>query len=227
MPAYTSLPGAKIGLLTSGLPAYCFGGFADNVSPTRMTVSNVALTTNVATLTVQVIEGNIPAVGSLVTVTGTQSTSGLFNVSQVALTGVTIDATSGAGTITFALTHANVGTAPNSGLAVVQTPETSEAIANGSSVAWSAPFQPSQLNQGRSIKAVVSFPTIPTTGTVTLQEAIVNQDSEFSGIATVASVAGGVVTGGTADVTGTPGRFYRLNYASLAGSGLIIGKLLA
>ncbi len=35
MPAYTSVPGARIGLLTAGVPAYCFGSFDDRVAPTR------------------------------------------------------------------------------------------------------------------------------------------------------------------------------------------------
>ena len=122
MPNYPTNPLAAIPLALPGTPVYAFGSFNDRVSPTKMGISNVALTTNVATLTVQVYEGNIPAVGSLITVQGTQNSAGLFNVVNVALTGVTINAITGAGTVTFALTHANVGSAADSGIAIVPQP---------------------------------------------------------------------------------------------------------
>lgn len=122
MPNYPTNPLAAIPLALPGIPVYAFGSFNDRVSPSKMGISNVALTTNVATLTVQVYEGNIPAVGSFITVTGTQQASGAFNVANVALTGVTINATTGAGTVTFALTHANVSSVADSGLAIVPQP---------------------------------------------------------------------------------------------------------
>ena len=109
MPTYSNNPlQYRVTALTPGQVGFSWGGFDDRVSPTRMLVSNVALTTNVATLTVQMTEGPVPLVGSLIYVQGTQSTSGLFNVSGVALASVTISSTTGAGTLTFALTHANV-----------------------------------------------------------------------------------------------------------------------
>jgi hypothetical protein len=148
MPAYSLNPLQRIKLALPGLPVYLFGSLAQTTAPTRMTVSNVALTSNVATLTVQIIEGNIPIVGALVSVTGTQQASGAFNVSQVALTGVTINATTGAGTITFALTHANVGSVADSGLAVAPQPVVPEAITlNESSEACALPM----AQDGKSI----------------------------------------------------------------------------
>ena len=230
MPAYNGNPGATHNLLQSGVPAYCFGSFNDRVSPTRMTVSNVALTTNVATLTVQVIDGNIPAVGSAIWVTGTTSTSGAFNVgsatSPVKLTGVTIDAVSGAGTITFALTHANVTSAPDSGLVTVVTPEVPETLVAGSSIAWTCPIQPSELNQGHALKAVVSLPTTPTAVTVNLQEAMSDIDSEYSTMTAVVTTASGTPSSGQITFSVVQGRFYRLNVSGITGSGTIVGKLL-
>lgn len=127
MPNYSASPFAPLPLSPEPqIPVFVFGGFNDRTQPTKMGVSNVALTTNVATLTVQIYEGNIPAVGSLITVTGTVSTAGLFNVTNVALTGVTINATTGAGTVTFALTHANVASAADAGIAIVLQPWTYE-----------------------------------------------------------------------------------------------------
>ena len=144
MPAFSASPSLQVPLLMPGTPLYLWGSYNDKISPTSMQVSNEALTTNVATLTVKVYSGNIPAVGSLITVTGTQTSSGAFNVTNVALTGVTIDAVTGAGTLTFALTHANVGSTADSGKAVVTTPVVLEAVPNpgattGSSICCAIP----------------------------------------------------------------------------------------
>src|ERR1035438_2878575 len=118
MPAYSNNPLQAIALALPGTPVYVWGSLSDRISPTKMTVSNVALTSNVATLTVQVIEGNVPIAGQLVTVQGTQAVSGAFNVTAIAIASATINATTGAGTITYALVHANVTSAADSGLAV-------------------------------------------------------------------------------------------------------------
>jgi hypothetical protein len=123
MPNYNNSPFAPLPQVAlPGIPVFAFGSFNDRAAPTKMGISQVALTANVATLTVQLYEGNIPAVGSLITVQGTVSAGGAFNVVNVALTGVTINATSGAGTVTFALTHANVGATADSGFAIVPQP---------------------------------------------------------------------------------------------------------
>lgn len=148
MPQYSSDPTLAIALALPGTPVYVWGSLSDRIAPTRMTITNVALTTNVATLTVQVIEGNIPAVGALVTVRGTQQASGAFNVTAVAITGVTINATTGAGTITFALTHANVGSAADSGMAIAPQAIVFESVTtNENSVAVALPM----AQDGKSI----------------------------------------------------------------------------
>lgn len=231
MPAYSQSPFDAVTLLQSGKPEYVFGTFSDTVAPARMLISNVALTTNVATLTVTVVEGPIPAVGSLVTVKGCPTTSGTFNVTAVAIASVSINAVTGQGTITFALTHANVVSVASSGVAIAQTPEVAEALVNGASVAVCVPISNSELNQGRSIKAVVNFPSLPTTATVTIQEAISNKNSEFSDIGTVPVqvVSGGATTTpGQLTIVGTPGMFYRLNVSGVTGgtSPTIVGKIL-
>ena len=78
-----------------GQPTYLFGTFNWDVSPSKMAVSNVALTSNVATITVAVIEGPIPTVGSLISVIQTQSTSGLFNVNRAPYSGAFTPYTAG------------------------------------------------------------------------------------------------------------------------------------
>jgi hypothetical protein len=178
-----------------GQPTYLFGTFNWDVSPSKMAVSNVALTSNVATLTVQLYEGPVPVVGQLVSVMQTQSTSGLFNVNRVALSGVTLDA-NGAGTITYALTHANVGSAADSGQAWADPYETPDALANGYSIPVSLQVQPAEQRMQRQIVTEVTFPSLPTTATVKLYGAMAPPyKARFADLSqTVATVAGGVQT---------------------------------
>lgn len=226
--AYNSAPNAPIAALVAGKPSYSYGSFNTRVPNTQMSVSKVAITSNVATLTVQVLTGEIPAVGSLVSVTGTQTNSSIFNVSNVALTGVTIDAVTGAGTITFALTHADVSTTTDNGTAIVKTPEVAVALANGSGTQFAIQHNSAVPQNGRTVAAVVSLPSLPTTATVTLQGAIADQDSEYADIFTVASVTGGVMTGGSGSVSIVNYNFVRLHVASVTGgsSPTIVGKIL-
>src|SRR6185312_8273967 len=135
MTAYVNNPFQPAKFVMPGVACYLWGSHNDYASNTQMRVTNVALTSNVATLTVQVFDGNVPVAGSLVSVQQTQTASGAFNVNRVALTSTTIDATTGAGTIVFPLTHANVGSAADTGLAVIEVPETPEALVAGASIA--------------------------------------------------------------------------------------------
>lgn len=221
MPSYVNSAFQGSQLLVRGVASYLFGSYNYKQGNTVMSVSNVALTSNVATLTVQITAGEVPLVGSLISVQQTASTSGLFNVNRVALTGVTIDGTTGAGTVTFALTHANVTSAPDAGSAVVEVPEKSETLANGASiaVACTMPFA-----EQFTVPLAVTFPggVLPTAVTVTLQVALRNVDSEFTNTSTAVVVATAAYTTGKGPVveaTLERGYFYRVLV-----SGLTIGS---
>ena len=224
MPAYINSPFAPPPvLLQKGVAAYLWGTYNYHQAPTRMLVNNVALTSNVATITVQITEGEIPAVGALISVLQTQSTSGLFNVKRVAVTGATITG-NGAGTITFALTHADVATAADTGSAIVEVPEVPETLANGASIPCciQAPEGDSQF----TVPFAVTFPTLPTTATVSIQAALHDIDSEYTTLVTAGAVATSVQTVGPFGyVTLQRGYFYRFLVASLAGSGTIVAKI--
>jgi hypothetical protein len=195
MPYYVDNPFQTVQQLVPGQPCYLFGTYNFDIAPSRMYVTNVALTSNVATITVAVIEGPIPTVGSLISVIQTQSTSGLFNVNRATITGVTIDSTTGLGTITFALTHANVVSAADSGLAMVDTPEVGDALANGYSIPCALQAQPAEQRLQRGLMATVTFPSLPTAATVKLYGAMTNQKSQFTDLGvTLSSVSGGVAT---------------------------------
>lgn len=218
MPSYVNTPFApNPRLLTAGWPEWLFGSFATDVAPTRFQVTNVALTSNVATVSGYVREGNIPAVGSLISIQGTASTSGLFNVSNVAIASVTINATTGIGTITFALTHANVATAADSGQAIVPQAVQTEALANGSSIPCVPPANDPNTDAARTFTAQVYFPSLPTTATVTVQGSLTNNDADYQNLGTVGTVVGGAITLSQAEFQLTNERFLRFNVSAVTG----------
>lgn len=218
MAVYSDSPFQSYPMIVPGSPIYLFGGFNDKVGPTVMQVSNVALTSNVATLTVQVTSGNIPANGSFISVQGTQNTSGLFNVTNVALTGVTINATTGAGTVTFALTHANVSSTADSGQAIVPQPVTYTSVSvNDKSIAVAIADSP----QGKSIQGIgieVNWATGTSAGTVAVQCANTRLDSEFQ---TVSSI---VWPNTRYDPAGLTADFVRVQVTALSGATSIAVK---
>ena len=78
----------------------------------KFAVTNFALTSNVATLTGIIIAGNIPAVGDFISTQGQP-----FDVTDATITGVSINADSGIGTITYAATNADIGSVASGGIA--------------------------------------------------------------------------------------------------------------
>jgi hypothetical protein len=206
-----------------GLPVFLLGTFSYITAPTIMQITNVALTSNVATLTVKVIEGNIPTTAQTIYVTCDNS---IFNGDATTITGVTIDATTGIGTLTYAKTHANVASVAATGLAEAPVVATTDALANGSSVPASLQSNTGP-NNGRSIRFDVTVPSLPTTATITAQSAVTNVDSDYQNLGTVASVTGGTLSGGSAIFTDIIANFVRFNITSVTGgsSPTITGKV--
>jgi len=72
----------------------------------------------------------------------------------------------------------------------------------------------------------VTFDTIPTAVTVTLQVAIRDIDSEYTSTTTVITVTGsGYTSGPLAEITLQRGYFYRFLVSGLTGGSKIIGKI--
>lgn len=225
MPAYSSSPFAPTPILAlPGNPAYVFGSFNDRVAPSKLQVTNVALTANVATLTVQLLEGNIPAVGSLISVQGTQSTAGLFNVTNVALASVTINATSGAGTLTFALTHANVASAADSGFAIVPAPYVGETITppEASVVVALPPAEKALVG----ISAECTWSAAPSAAVVNLQVADANPQLDASFVTVDTLTFTGTQQTLRSDQAGLTANYARLQVPSHTGSETLVGKIL-
>src|ERR1039458_3961572 len=96
-------------LLVQGRPEYTFGSWQDRTGPTFGYVVSDSAVTTTGTLTFRVASGNVPAVGSLITVVGTTNGSGNLNVTNAQiLSAVTTDA--GISTVTYAITSSTVAT---------------------------------------------------------------------------------------------------------------------
>lgn len=223
--AYINSPFQQPILALKGVGTYLWGKFDYKVGDTRLFVTNTALTSNVATVTVQRVTGPAPVVGAYVSIINTTSTTGLFNVNRAIITATTIDPVTDVGTITFALTHANVGAAADTGTVIVEPSEVGETLVNNSfSIAcvYQAPEDDSQA----TIPMAVTFPTLPTAVTATLQVAIKNENPEFTNTTTVVTVAASAYTAGpVVEATLQRGYLYRIAITGLSGSGTVVAKL--
>jgi hypothetical protein len=191
MPPYQAPPtGAPPLQLLPGVPGYAFGSRNVNLPTTRMTVTAVAVSSNVVTLSVIVLEGNIPVVGQLITVTGTTSDGGAANVANIALTGVTITAATGKGTVTYAATASDQVKTSDSGTAYVLVGETGDALTNSTSQQFALPSVAGQNDNGLTLTWSTNYPVPPATVSMALQAAEVDVDSQYSTLDTSTNVGG-------------------------------------
>lgn len=225
MPAYTNSPFSNPILAMKGVPVYLFGSFDPRVGNTKAYLTNSALTSNVATVTVQITDGPMPVVGGLISIINSTAGSAALNVSRAVITGVTISSATGAGTITFALTNADIASVADAGTVIIEPSEVGEALAEGASIACviQAPEGDSQF----TVPIAVTFPIMPTAVTVTLQKALKNLDAEYTNTSCVVQVAGSAfVSGPVVEAALERGYCYRLLVSGLTGSSkTIVGKL--
>jgi len=236
MPAYNQNPiGKVVQQAVPGQPAYCYGSLNTLVAPTRMNITNVALTSNVATLSVTVIEGNLPVVGQLVSVAGCSNS--VFNTTTpLAITAVSFTNTpeDGKGTISFALTHADVVSAAATGAAMAPQVEVGESIVAGASAEVAIPANTPFPENGRAMLFEVYFPTLPTGVTVAVQGASVNVDNDYTTLGTIAVVAASTLSGASNTggnvaslyFDGVRENFIRYLVSGLTGTGKIVAKVV-
>lgn len=128
MPAYNASPfSTRAPLILTGQEAYSWGTYAESVPTLKFLIKNVAITTNVATITVQLWEGVVPVVGQLISTQGLVNIPNVTNIAITAVTGFTTGDKSN-GTIAYALTNANVVSIADSGLALVPNMPVFEAL---------------------------------------------------------------------------------------------------
>jgi hypothetical protein len=216
MPPFITVPPAitpRRGL-QEGLPGYSAGSFALGQAPTRMYVTSVAVAANVVTLGVKLVEGNIPAVGNLITVTGTVVGTAAVNVTRVALTGVTITAATGIGTVTYAATAGNILTTTDGGMAIVDVPELGDTLAVQAYQQFAVP-QPSgpALETGRVVTWSWACPSAPATIALQLEGAVDDVASQYVIVGSSQTTVSGTVIGNVPIAI----RFLRVNVTAFTG----------
>lgn len=219
MPAYNSTPAGNnpVGLLQPGVPAYAFG--TRNVNAPTVLAAIVAPGVSAdgthATLNVVIREGFIPLVGDLITVTGTAAGSGVFNVSNQALTAVSINAQTGVGTLQFALAQ-TVSLTSDSGNVYVKVSSVPELITNNeASQAFSLSDAAGPSDNMRTITMQVVYPSTaaPSTATMTLQGSLFDSDAEYSDLISTTTL-----TNDLQEISLQNVRFVRVKITSLTGT---------
>jgi hypothetical protein len=226
MPQYQLTPFKQVpALLVGGTPQYVYGSYDDRSSPTQGKVLTNAGATTTATLVFQILSGNVPSVGDKITVVGCANSAN-FNVTNAFI--LTVSTTvAGVCTVTYAITSTNQATTADGGQVIIPRLEVGEALQNGASVPVAKAANNALVDQSEVIMVSVSFPILPKTCNVYLQEALVDLDSEYSNIAQVAAVSNSVAAGSVVFPTSieVAGRFYRLAVSGLVGTGTIVGKI--
>jgi hypothetical protein len=223
MPPYQTNPiaGPPPPMLQPGVPVLAFGTLLHGHPTVRAYVTNVAITSNVATVTVQIMEGFIPAVGDLVSIVCSNS---IFNVTDAVITAISITAATGAGTITFALTHADVGSVAASGTVLSTQSPVPLALTGSAQKSQQYAIQAAK-GQGRGISWSYSCPSAPVSIAVQLEGAINDNDADYVLIGTSQTTAAGAQQLATAPVNCN---FVRLQVTASSGGTLptILGRIL-
>lgn len=224
MPAFVVDPNTPRRTLLEGIPGYSAGSFALGQAPTRFYVTSVAIAANVVTLGVKLVEGNIPVVGNLITVRGTVVGTAAVNVTNAALTGVSINPATGVGTVTYAATAANLATTPDGGQATVPVAEVAEALAIQKYQQLGVPYANPENMTGRVVTWSWTTPSAPATIALQLEGAINDNDSEYAIIGTSQTTLNGTIIGNVP--VGV--RFFRVNVTAVTGgvNPSLISKIL-
>lgn len=201
MPAYNKSPFPIRQSLLPGDIGYSWGkGSNPNDPGCRMQVTSVAITSNVATLGVKVLEGFAPIVGQLVTVQGTQTaTSGgapNFNVTAASITAISGFNTgdNSTGTISFALSSSNISTTTDAGQAYAppNQPPTQESLTGTPTAGLQFAVSPGPLatNGQRGVTWFTEYSGSPSAVTANLQGSDVDQDANYTTIDSSTNTAG-------------------------------------
>jgi hypothetical protein len=216
MPPYDNsltLPPFSPDLLLPGVDGYAFGSLNRNAPITRMAVTSVAIATNVATLAVKVLEGDIPTVGRKISVSGTSTDAGAANVNAIALSTVSINSLTGIGTVTYAATGGNQVTTPDTGMAYVAVSEVGETLVNASSKAFALPSV--RGGNGMTLTWSTLYPSAPAGVTMTLQAAMEDIDAQYTTLDTSTNASGDIRS-----ITLTLFRFVRVTASGVSGGTL-------
>src|ERR1700739_3793589 len=201
MTAWTNDPTVAIQSLIPGVPAYSAGSLRSG-PPCKMIIDHDSVSANVVTLSVTVVEGNIPSIGDILYVYATTNNAGGLNeqTGLVTVASVSITAATGKGTITYALTTGNLANTPDTGYAIAVPGETAEAsVPNQAYRAFAIQKLSPELGANRSATISVTEPSAPAAIKWTLQAAMRNVDSEY------VEIIKDITSAGTFSDSGAPG----------------------
>jgi len=244
-------------LLVQGKQEYVFGSYNDKTGPTQgFVISDASNGTTTGTLIFQVTNGNVPLVGSLITVIGTANGGGNFNVTNAQILSVS-STEQGVVTVTYTIASTATPTTQTQDFGSVMVPqiELGDVFALSgtvSSVPVAAPASPSQQS-GKSLSATVSLPaqqagvaSTLTGVTVVIQGANFDRDDHFNTIGTICTTTAAPGTGTTTidwqsgqgysattsntlalgNVNLPEFKFYRLQITAGSGTGPVIGSIM-
>jgi hypothetical protein len=235
-------------LLVQGRPEYVFGSWNDKTGPTLGNIISDSAVTTTGTVTFVVTSGNVPVVGSLITVVGAANSAN-FNVTNAQI--LTVVATAaGVVTVTYAITSSTVAAGtPDGGQVIIPQPELGDILAAfpASSVPVACPASPGNQS-GKSLSATVKLPaqqlgvaSTLSAVTVVIQGANFDEDGQYNTIGTLTAAgtsvggpntydwqsgqgAAGTLAAGSVDLINF--RFYRLQVSGATGSGPVIGTIM-
>lgn len=220
MPYFNPSPYAPVPvLMESGKLEYLLGRRVPNQADTSISLQSVTDDGTNATFTGQIIEGNIPIVGSLFS--SLTSDPANYNAVNAKISAIAFNV-NGQGTVTIPSMHA--GSEALSGNGLIPVPEVPETLVNGVSIPITFPMEGGS-SISRTMLASVTFPQIPSAATVTLQGAMRNFETEYVDLKQIGIVAGGAVTQTQAQFAGE-GMYYRYHVTGVSGAGTVIGRLL-
>lgn len=232
MTAYDQSPSAPFPpLLQPNVPSFAWGSQASG-PPCHMKITNVARTTNVVTLNVVIVEGNIPAVGDLVTVAGTSAgSSGANTATPISLSAVNIVAATGVGTVQYTLNGSNIASVADAGDAysvAAVTTETPTPGNGGASASQQFALMPQIGKNGTPFSVDGKFAGAPGATEIDVQVASIDQDAYYQ------TISGGNITvidstNNTFHLDGTltNARFVRLLMRSRANSVAVYATISA
>lgn len=244
---------APVQLGVAGTPSYLLGSWNDKTGPTLgYVISDASNGTTTGTLIFQIVSGNVPVVGALITVIGTANGSGNFNVTNAAIATVSVTE-QGVATVTYTIASTATPTVQtqDAGQVQVPQPEVGETVSGStySSVPVARPFNNSNIQEGQSLTATLNLPSGGSLSGIVavLQGADVDLDAEYTTIHKFAAVTGAnthesfqsgtdtqfiTATAAPGTIGNNPGganllnyRFYRFSFTSITGTGLAIGKI--
>jgi len=222
MPFYRNSPPEHAILIEQGWPVYLFG--SRQSIDAELQVTSVSVATNVATVAVTSWSGPLPVVGSFASITGSQNGAGEFNVTNLALTAVTLNAShTDIVSVSFALTHADLSAIADVGTMHVRFAPVGEAVTSAGCASIAGSVNTTEGRYGNVLTAQVYFPTAPSAATVSLQGANRDNDADYVDIVSIPIVAGR----GFAPNVETNFEFVRFNITAVTGSGTVVASINA